>query len=422
MGVVKYGLANMQKKTAKPLVIVAVLLALIISLPFVVKLGKKDPQSQETKTTGVESASAKVSPSGAVRSGSPKQMQPPASTVTSPTQPLNPVAFAIAQILTGRPGRVLPSEVRAFMAQIKAAGKAARPEIDKLFASDETANRVLGIFLLLETEGASKAVLEIAARDPALVVRAEAAEWLYRRMDFDEWDFYLRDSASRLTPEEVANLLQLLSRNPATLRVSTAMGLLHLGEGLPEYFNHLAVHSDTVLRAAQAALLDPTGADDLRDNVFAALAWAHPADYRDTLRKMIDNPAEKPYFRAQAMAVYAANSSEKDNDTILYLKNVAERYPLTRDVTLQYREQKDVLAQALQQELGNPSPDTVKILQNLGTYIQWVQVLGRGGNAADLSLLESSSKFLKQQDAVVKNRNPIFSQVDYLLWEKRRGL
>jgi hypothetical protein len=45
------------------------------------------------------------------------------------------------QILSLRPGHVLPSQVKAFMEQIKGAGKAGRPEMDKLMVSDEAVKR-----------------------------------------------------------------------------------------------------------------------------------------------------------------------------------------------------------------------------------------------------------------------------------------
>lgn len=143
-------------------------------------------------------------------------------------------------MLTLPPGQVTAAQAAEFVSQIRALGTDALPATRRLLETKSDMHRILGAYLLLETQGEIEEALRFAAEDQSPHVKAEVARWLFLERDFVRWDSFMRESANAITEHQIHEALVLLDQDPPRLDVPAAMSLLNLGRATPSFLSDLA--------------------------------------------------------------------------------------------------------------------------------------------------------------------------------------
>ena len=293
----------------------------------------------------------------------------------------------------------------------------AEAEIDRLMTSEDSVERLLGIFLELGVNGYSEDVLEYAINEHSPHVRAEVASWLFRTRDFENFDAYLDTIGTNLTEKDIEQMISGLSNTPPRMSVPVAMSLLKLGEGLESFFNELALWNDDVLLCAKKEFQNKTNDHNMQKRMLKALAYARPDNYNEILMSVVENPETPTITRHLTIQYLAAEMSSDDPDAkadlMFYVK------PSPPDVSqIEINMHEDHIAklheteQKMHDSLTTEDPIKAGFIAHLHSYLDKIEILGT--EASNNKVTEFVLDNIKEQEISV--HPDYLLQLDYLHW------
>jgi hypothetical protein len=335
----------------------------------------------------------------------------------------------ILRLLNTPAGQVAGREPWEWVCRLKEMGVGAIPEIERLLGSTNAHERLLGFYLMLETQGPSEAVLARALADPSLQVTAQAAQWLYRNSKFEEWERITGQAAAAFNSVKLEKLLPLLDRNPLTLEVPAAMSILQLGRAFPDFLSEILRRNSEVAAAANGFVSDVSLSATQRENLLGMLASANVPGYVDTLKRLVAQSADTSAVRRRALVSLMGRAT--DSSTAEYLRQLAAanpQDPLARQLSragalIQARSASHVSSlQAMEKAIEktmtaqnpNPGQDPQALL---GYYIEMVK--RESPMQPNTKLLQTARQFYTAQSATDYAQQQRVADIDYLLWRMR---
>lgn len=266
----------------------------------------------ESPAPSANEPAAPLTPAAAARAiaaAAPAQ----ATTASSPPpSPAAPLPFHPSELLLrARAGSFTPAEVAEAVAAFAQQTPEALAELDRLATSAEPVERILGLYLRLEIDGPSAALLSAAASDPSPWVAAQAAEWLYFHADFDRWRNYLTAVAQAWTPAKTAEVLDRFAANPGSSpEVPAGLTILQLGRALPDFVGALLNSAPPLQTDFADALLDPAIPPEARTALLDIFREARPPAYTALTEKLITAYGEDSPARFRAFTHYVTPTGD----------------------------------------------------------------------------------------------------------------
>jgi len=234
----------------------------------------------------------------------------------------------IRQLLTLRPGQVSGTEAVALVVSLKADTSNAILEIEKLTASTNATERLLGFFLLLEIQGSSESILTRVADDGSPFVKAEIADWLYFKNRFPEWDSFLNKVIASLSTSTIEALFELLDSKPVRMELPAAMTILGLGRGLPYLTVEILRRSPDAVANARRQLQAPGVPLVRKENLLSLLHAANPMEYMRILEEIISASEDDSPLRWRAVWQYGQKGS--GDTSVGFLSLLVDQHPQDR--------------------------------------------------------------------------------------------
>lgn len=225
-----------------------------------------------------------------------------------PPVPTAPVPFAPTNLLLhARAGSFTPQDVTDAISAFKARTPDALAEIARLASSSDAVERLLGLYLRLEIEGPSLAILASGSSDPSPLISSQAAEWLFFHSRFDLWKNYIQDVRSAWTPAKKSHVIASLAANPSGApELPAGLVILQLGRALPDLVGALLRAAPEIQGELEASLLDRSTAPRARSVLLDIFQETRPANYTSTLQKLILSHDEDSSARFKAFINYVS--------------------------------------------------------------------------------------------------------------------
>jgi hypothetical protein len=267
-----------------------------------------------------------------------------ASPAPRPT-PSAPLSFAPSDLLLrARAGSFTPQDVTSAVAAFKARTPEALAEIARLAASGVAQERLLSLYLRLELDGPTPAILATAAADTSPWIASQAAEWLYFNSRFDLWRDYVQDVRVAWTQGKTDQIIASLAANSTgSPELSAGLVILQLGRALPDLVGALLKAAPEIRSTLETALLDPTTAPAARAALLDTFQETRPAGYIYTLEKLIAARSEDSPARFKAFIYYADVADAITGQA--WLDSVAVSSPTTDPLAFRFDVTKRLLAE-----------------------------------------------------------------------------
>ena len=210
-------------------------------------------------------------------------------------------------LLRAKAGSFAAKAVTDAVAAFTAKTPEALAELARLAASSDASERLLALYLRLEIEGPTSAILASAASDPSPWVSSQAAEWLFFHSRFDLWKSYVQDIRTVWSPAKTAEVITSLATSPTgSPELSSGLVILQLGRALPDLVGALLNAAPEIRATLETALLDPSTSPDARTALLDTFNETRPAGYLSTLEKLITARGEDSPARFKAFVNYAS--------------------------------------------------------------------------------------------------------------------
>ncbi len=242
---------------------------------------------------------------------------PPAKALTAPvsatlpqTAPPSILPFPPSELLLhAKAGSFAAKAVTDAVAAFTAKTPEALAELTRLAASSDASERLLALYLRLEIEGPTSAILTAAASDPSPWVSSQAAEWLYFHSRFDLWKAYVQDIGGAWTPAQTAQVIANFAATPTgSPELPAGLVILQLGRALPDLVGALLNATPEVRATLEIALLDINTSPTARTALLDIFNETRPAGYLSTLEKLISARGEDSPARFNAFVNYASTA------------------------------------------------------------------------------------------------------------------
>lgn len=225
------------------------------------------------------------------------------------TEPLNATAF----LLSAKAGSFTPNQVSDAVAALMPASPANQAEIDRLLQASDSASRLLGIYLALESRGPTPNLLEVASRDPSPWSNSQAAEWLYLHRDYEALDRLIQKIAAEWSPVRASAVIASLPfARTGPKDFPPALDILQLGRGIDFLVERLLAEGGAPKDALRAALLSKSEFPEVRLPILERYASIRPEDYTATLRALITSYDEDSPARFKAFVLYGSQIAPGD--------------------------------------------------------------------------------------------------------------
>jgi hypothetical protein len=240
-----------------------------------------------------------------------------ASKLASPATPRTlstPRSFSPSDLLLrARAGSFTPQDVTAAVAAFKARTPEALAEIARLAASGDSSERLLSLYLRLELDGPTPAILASAATDTSPWISSQAAEWLYFHFRFDLWRDYVQDVRGAWTTGKTGQIISSFTANSSgSPELSAGLVILQLGRALPDLVGALLRVAPELRVQLETALLNPATAPTARTALLDNFHETRPASYISILEKLISAFGEDSPTRFKAFIYYAEAADAAD--------------------------------------------------------------------------------------------------------------
>jgi hypothetical protein len=287
-------------------------------------------------------------------------------------------------LLHTRPGQITANEAQALVKELASAANFAEL-VRPLLASQEVADRLLGVYLMLEGVGLTDEMRALALADPSPYVRAEVVNWLFLKQDFAALEGLVRQGALKLSANNMGGLVSLAA-TAAEAQVPVAMHRLRLGMGLPRYLTLLAGQSPDLAASVVQTLSDMQSPADGRIRLLGVLSAVRPPDYQRVVEKALDTESVLS-MRCQLTRNLAALTSSTDTQRKTLLESRFLNLPEPLRPQFPYREQVVEQVSQLDQELRTlcaaDTPETARLSSVTKQYLDAARLLGPEAPSAE---------------------------------------
>jgi hypothetical protein len=293
-------------------------------------------------------------------------------------------AAIVDALLHTRPGQITANEAQALVKELVSAANFAEL-VRPLLASQEVADRLLGVYLMLEGGGLTDEMRALALTDPSPYVRAEVVNWLFLKQDFAALEGLVRQGALKLSANDMRELVSLAA-TAAEAEVPVAMHRLRLGRGVFRYLSLLAGQSPDLAAAVTKTLGDTQVPADGRIRLLGVLSTVRPPDYQKVLEKALDTESVLS-MRCQLTRNLAALTSAADTQRKTLLESRFLNLPEPLRPQFPYREQVVEQVRQLDQELRTlcaaDTPETARLSSVMKQYLDAARLLGPEAPSAE---------------------------------------
>ncbi len=224
------------------------------------------------------------------------------ATVAQPVLPFPPSEL----LLRAKAGSFAAKAATDAVAEFTARTPEALAELNRLAASSDISERLLGLYLRLEIEGPTAAILASAASDSSPLVSSQAAEWLFFHSRFDLLKSYLQEVRSAWSPTKTEQIVSSFATSPSSSpELPAGLVILQLGRALSDMVGALLNTAPEIHDALETVLLDQSAPPQARVALLDVFQEARPAGYLTTLQKLILSRSEDSPARFKAFVNYA---------------------------------------------------------------------------------------------------------------------
>jgi hypothetical protein len=217
----------------------------------------------------------------------------------SPVKANDPSAEAFHMLVSARAGQITAGDVAKQRALLLNRSVGSRGTLERALRSSDPFERLLAFRLLLDLDGWSPQLSADAFQDSFVLLRVEAADWLYLARRFDDWDAFLSASAKNGAPDYTA--LKPAVRNLRWRGLPAGAELLGIGHGIDRYYRELLRRSDAAASVAENDLSTATSSPLEQQPLVRLLHEANRSDYESFLRKLLTRTAEDTPARFEAI-------------------------------------------------------------------------------------------------------------------------
>lgn len=329
-------------------------------------------EPQSTQELGVAATSA---PTSLQKSGH-------VETTTRPVTKMpmtNSAQEIVGILLKAKPGRLTTSQAHYIVKEL-----IGLPDFDHavrpLLASAVLSDRLIAVYAFLEKDGFTGVMRDMALSDKSPYVRAEIADWLFRKQEFSTLDSLMGETAAQLSPESVASLVSLAARTPKA-EVPMALSRLDLGEGLPNYLTLVAERSAALTAAIADSLGNALTSAPGKKLMLHVLTSIRPPEYERVIEDRLQTEATLSTRTLLAQHL-AASISETNSQARTRIESRLPQQPGLEPVALQYRESRVSRLHELDRDLRDLSrsgqPDPMRLQIALVAYLETGRLLGPG--------------------------------------------
>lgn len=213
--------------------------------------------------------------------------KPPASdTVSSGTA----AAEAFQFIVSAKAGHVTAGDIAKQRDRLLDRSPESRSTLERGFRSQDPFERLLAFRLLLELDGWTPQSSDRALQDSFVLLRVEAADWLYLAGRYQAWSEFLSVAAQNGATDYAA--LKPALRHLRWSGIPTGAELLGIGHGIDRYYREILRRSDIAASAAERDLSDVPSSPFEQQPLVRLLHEANRSDYEQFLRTLLVRTAE----------------------------------------------------------------------------------------------------------------------------------
>ena len=211
---------------------------------------------------------------------------------------IDTAAESFHALVTARAGQITGAEIAKQRQLLVNRSPASRATLEGMLRSADPFERLLAFRLLMESDGWSRQLSERALQDSFVLLRVEAADWLYLAGHFQEWDVFLSASAGNAATDYAA--LKLAIQHGNWNGLPAGLEMLGVGRGIDRYFREILRRSDTAGSLVEKDLLSAEIPAVEKQALLRLMHAANRSDYEMLLRKMLVQSNEDTPVRYEA--------------------------------------------------------------------------------------------------------------------------
>lgn len=337
------------------------------------------------------------------------------------------IRAAITALLLKPAGEITSKAAWEYAGKIIQDREKARMLARQLLSAASLSERLLGVYILMEIPDGRTEALQAAAKDPSPHVRAMAADQLFLKEEFHQWERFVADMVANQATD-IDGLVSPYDLQPAKPELPAGLALLNLDQGLDAYTIEMLARNAAVAAVARRQVLDENQNATRRTALLDLLNEANPPGQDHFLREFIAGAQTRSEARWNAIVRLANHDNEAS--TVSFLRGLAEKDendPLVAKIEeaaerIEARMQSgagdiDTKQKLLSLRVGIPGVEVDRELRRqLSTYLDYcAQHRDYRPDAVILA-------FLQQQQAQIKVRSYAADRarawVDYLIWRE----
>ena len=222
---------------------------------------------------------------------------------------------AFHTLLTAPAGQITGGSVRSLKSRLADRSHESAATLERGLSSTSPVERLLAFRLLLETEGWSPRLREYALRDPFVLIRVEASDWLYLSSRFREREEFFTALSANGENAYQALVPSLQHRRWSGLPASVEM--LDIGRGIDRFLIDLFRASENAANAAAADLTSATLPFYQQAPLLELLHASNRADHPLLLRALLNHAAEDNPARYTAIWLLGQDFATSENRQLL---------------------------------------------------------------------------------------------------------
>jgi len=209
---------------------------------------------------------------------------------------------AFNALIEAKAGRVTAGEIANLRDALLDGKPEARAALEVALVSANPFERLLAFRVSLELHGWQTRWRDYALNDPFVLLRVEAADWLYLTGRFADWDTFLSLAAGKAGTDFDA--LRPAIRTFRWRELPYGADVVGVGRGIDRYLREAVRRSDSVAATVETELLAANVHQDF-ESTLRVLHEANRPDYEAFLRRVVERRGEDSPIRYAAIWMLA---------------------------------------------------------------------------------------------------------------------
>jgi hypothetical protein len=205
-------------------------------------------------------------------------------------------------LIEAEAGRVTAGEIAKLRDSLLDGTPESRAALEIALVSANPYDRLVAFRLSLELNGWQPRWREYALNDPFVLLRVEAADWLYLTERFTDWDAFLSLAVGKAGTDFDA--LRPAIRTFRWRELPYGADVVGVGRGIDRYLREGVRRSDAVAATVEKELLAVTGQQEFGSSL-RVLHEANRPDYEAFLRRLVERSGDDSPIRYAAIWMLA---------------------------------------------------------------------------------------------------------------------